>query len=150
MFTPIPLNNPFQVASDARAIAGKPDPIDLIYLRAFFKERDAELSDCEIATATYLAWYGSLIKTGVSFEVHLARIGATSCKMDAGLVDQFKREKEDELQGRRAYAAEQDREARNMQMLGGGLVSALVVGGAWLFYRRHTLRPAVDPDKADT
>ena len=144
------LTDPFYVADRAAwaAIQANRPASDIDYLRAYFKENGQSLSDCEIGSATYLAWHGSLTQSGRRFEEHAVKLGLADCKLDERLRVDFESQKDEEARAKNAYAKkqeeEEERRAMGLLIVGGGgvaVVAAAVIG--WVFFRRRS--PPTNP-----
>ena len=135
---PIPLNDPFYIANNATFAALKVNRLlyDLTFLRAYYADSGSLLNDCEIATATYLAWHESLKRSGVRFEEHVSKLGLPNCKMDQLLVNLLVTQKEEGLRARIAYAREEEKNSKIWLTSGLG-VGILGVGIAFVLHRRR-------------
>ena len=112
---------------------------DMVYLRAMYKEAGHQLSDCQIATATYLSWHESLLKSGVRFEEHVGKLGVPACSLDAGIESLHREQKgrEDEARRESFYQEHLERERRKRIAVGGGAAAAVVAAVGWVYMRRR-------------
>lgn len=137
---PVSTLDPFYNADQARSAASRVNRSanDIGYLRAYFSEKNLGLSDCEIVTITYLAWYGTMFESGISFEEHAAKLGLPNCKLDQAWKDEIEARKSQEKSQRIAFALEEaEQEKENTFLLGGVGLGLLVTVGAWFVYRRR-------------
>lgn len=137
---PRSLTDPFFVAEQARFAAGNAgrSADDIEYLRAFFKESGVQLDDCQIVSATYLAWYEALTQSGVRFEEHAGKLDRSACKMSEVLWEKFASQKENAVRARVAYAGEEERKAKNLMLAGGGGIGIVAIAIAWVMFRRRS------------
>lgn len=137
---PIRMDDPFWIAQSAAWAATKAQRSarDMVFLRAFYKESGANLSYCQIVTATYLAWHESLTKSGVRFEEHAAALDMPGCKLDDGLYmqrrDQRDAERRDAME---AAIAAHEKQKRQWMIAGGIGAAVLASAGFWILQRRR-------------
>ena len=136
---PTSIYDPFLIAKNSSYAALKANRLlyDLPFLRAYYVDSEVVLNDCEIATATYLAWHESLKSSGVRFEEHVDKLGIPNCKIDQSLVKKFFAQKEEALINKANYYIEEDKKTK-MWVVGGLGVGFFGLGIAFIFNRRKS------------
>lgn len=132
--------NPFDLAIEARnARALQRMTVD--YLQTVYRDAGFDYDACQIATATYLAWNESALKSGMTFSEFVAIQGfPADCRVDRGIESRFEAYLAERADRERIARERRRQERLNNVMLkgavGAGGMVALSVLGIVLYRRR--------------